>query len=66
MITYHNANFKLLIQNDRKEGGDTHFEWFSWLADRLLDLDSGKDGPQAANIEYTNWKPPDNQVKLYF
>lgn len=66
MITYHHANFKLLIQNDRKEGGDTHFEWFSWLAYRLLDLDSGKDGPQSVNIEYTDWKPPDNQVKLYF
>lgn len=35
---------------------DTAFEWFQWLAERLLERESGKE-PTPAYIAHSNWKP---------
>ena len=61
LIQYHHKICKNLILADRASGGDTRFEWFTWLAERLAEFDAGEESPQAAHIEYKDWKPP--QIK---
>ena len=46
-----------LIDSDRRNGGDTRFEWFTWLAERLEEFDEEETAPQAAHLEYKDWKP---------
>ena len=58
LIQYHHKLCYKLILADRKEGGDTRFEWFTWLAERLEEYDSGEDTPQAAHVKYKDWTPP--------
>ena len=58
LIQYHHKLCQNLILADRKSGGDTRFEWFTWLAERLEEYDEGSEAPQAAHIEYKDWKPP--------
>jgi hypothetical protein len=58
LIQFHHNSCKNLILADRASGGDTRFEWFTWLAERLAEFDAGGKSPQAAHIEHKDWKPP--------
>tara|TARA_B100000902_G_scaffold23515_3_gene28320 strand:+ start:4709 stop:5242 length:534 start_codon:yes stop_codon:yes gene_type:complete len=57
LIQHHHKLCLKLIDSDRKNGGDTRFEWFTWLAERLEEFDDGGAAPQAAHLEYKDWKP---------
>ena len=58
LIQYHHEICENLILAERAKGGDTRFEWFTWLAERLEEFEDEEESPKAANIEYKDWKPP--------
>ena len=45
--------------DDCREQSDVEsdFEWFQWLAERIMEYDEGKK-PQPAHIAYKDWRPP--------
>ena len=58
LVQHHHKVCENLIAWDREEGGDTRFEWFTWLSQRLAEFDDNESAPKAAHLEYANWKPP--------
>ena len=58
IIQQHHEKCQPLILSQRKTGGDTRFEWFTWLAERLAEYDSGEEPPLAAHIQHKDWLPP--------
>lgn len=40
----------------RQDGRETYFEWFQWLAERVMDRESATE-PLPAHIEYRDWRP---------
>jgi hypothetical protein len=47
-----------LIEHCRIESGiEGDFEWFQWLAERIIEYDEGKNR-LPAHKAYTDWKPP--------
>ena len=60
IIQQHHEKCQPLILSQRRTGGDTRFEWFTWLAERLAEYDSGEEPPLAAHIQYKDWLPPKN------
>jgi hypothetical protein len=41
----------------RRDGRETYFEWFQWLAERVMDRESAAE-PLPAHIEHRDWRPP--------
>jgi hypothetical protein len=44
------------IDDCREQSGvESDFEWFQWLAERIMESDEGKK-PQPAHIAYKDWQ----------
>jgi len=58
LIVHHHNKCLQFIISERSLGGDTRFEWFTWLAERISEYETSSTPPKAAHLEYINWKPP--------
>ena len=47
----------LSLANLFQSGVESDFEWFQWLAERIIEYDEGKK-IQPAHIAYRDWQPP--------
>ncbi|MDG1551813.1 MAG: hypothetical protein P8Q95_08830 [Candidatus Poseidoniaceae archaeon] len=47
----------LSLANLFQSGVESDFEWFQWLAERIMEYDEGKK-IQPAHIAYRDWQPP--------
>jgi len=58
LIMFHHNRCQPLIVKDRKQGGDTRFEWFTWLSERIEEYEESQTVIRAAHLEYKDWTPP--------
>ena len=58
IVQQHHEKCQPLILSLRKSGGDTRFEWFTWLAERFSEYEEKSESTMAAHLQYKEWKPP--------
>jgi hypothetical protein len=46
------------VEDCRETRGDTWFEWFQWLAERMEESGTMRGG-RAANVQFRDWRPRD-------
>ena len=57
LIMFHHETCQPIIIEDRKSAGDTRFEWFTWLSERIEEYENSQTIVRAAHIEYKDWNP---------
>ncbi|MBI4544840.1 MAG: DUF4760 domain-containing protein [Gemmatimonadetes bacterium] len=54
-------SFEPVVKQSRQEvGRETYFEWFQWLAERVMAREAERP-PVPAHIEHRHWRPPARQ-----
>ena len=54
--THH--KMKSMAEEDRRLNGERRLEWFTWLAERIIEYDETRPNTfRAAHIDYKDWKP---------
>jgi hypothetical protein len=54
---YHTWSSNLIDDCREQSGVESDFEWFQWLAERIMEYVEGKK-PQPAHIAYKDWQLP--------
>ena len=57
IVQQHHEKCQPLILSQRKTGGDTRFEWFTWLAEQFEEYERSVETPMAAHLQYKQWRP---------
>ena len=64
IVQQHHDKCQPLILSQRESGGDTRFEWFTWLAERFGEYEDNEQAPLAAHLQYKDWRPPKKAERL--